>query len=77
MTSQEKALELVAENRIVLLKHERAVVAGEHGHYYIRADRDGIHCTCPSRSPYCSHILAAMVLWNDRLEAQYVRYAVA
>lgn len=69
MTTEEKALELVAENRIVTLVSasgmDEVVIAGHHDHYYVVAARTGITCSCPSRLDYCSHALAAMIVWND------------
>jgi uncharacterized Zn finger protein len=69
----DKALELVAEHRVILLQYGdpcRAIVTGEHGHYRVNADEHGMTCTCPSRKTYCSHIVAAMIVWHDYLEAQ-------
>ena len=66
MTVEEKALELVAENRVVLLKERRgveAIVAGHHDHYHVVATNTGMVCDCPARVELCAHALAAMVAW--------------
>lgn len=73
---QEKALELVADNRVILVAdridlglnrvYAAALVAGESGHYDVMADQDGVFCSCPSRKRYCSHALAAMILWEEK-----------
>jgi hypothetical protein len=72
VTVEEKALELVAENRVVLLRkpvHEgidEAIVAGHHDHYTVYATVSGCECSCPARTEKCAHKLAAMVVWAER-----------
>ena len=70
MTVEEKALELVAENRVVLLDGdpfgEHAIVAGHTDHYEVLAAHAGIVCDCPARIELCAHALAAMVAWAER-----------
>lgn len=69
MTVEEKALELVAENRVVLLKQGggvEAIVAGHHDHYHVLATQSGMVCDCPARVELCAHALAAMVAWWEQ-----------
>lgn len=68
MTVEEKALELVAENRVILLKERggvEAIVAGLSDHYFVTATQTGMVCTCPARLELCAHALAAMVAWAE------------
>lgn len=70
MTVEEKALELVAENRVILEPGDFpwvAVVAGHHGHYHVEATEEGVKCDCPATGR-CAHALAAMVAWHDEQE---------
>lgn len=72
MTVEEKALELVAENRVVLVRRglhrspgDLAIVAGQHDAYVVEALETGIACECPARTERCAHVLAAMVVWAE------------
>lgn len=69
---EEKALELLAENRVILQRDDTivasAIVAGHHAHYSVMAHPHGIECSCPARTEYCAHKLAAMVRWAERAE---------
>ena len=68
MTKEEKALELVAENRVILEPGDFpyvALVAGEHDHYTVEFLETGPVCPCPAREMYCSHALAAMIAFAE------------
>jgi hypothetical protein len=72
VTVEEKALELVDQNRVVLLKERggaEAIVAGHHGHYHVVATPSDVVCDCPARGE-CAHLLAAMVVWWERSQAE-------
>jgi hypothetical protein len=64
VTVEEKALELVAENRVII-DGPLALVAGHHDHYRVEALDTGVLCSCPARVELCAHALAAMVRWNE------------
>jgi hypothetical protein len=71
VTVEEKALDLVAENRVVIQKKTmagigEATVAGHHGHYTVYATVSGMECSCPAKIELCAHALAAMVVWAER-----------
>lgn len=70
MTVEEKALELVAENRVILAPGDFpyvALVAGHTAHYHVTAEENDVWCDCPARGR-CAHVLAAMVAWHDDLD---------
>jgi uncharacterized Zn finger protein len=70
VTVEEKALELVAENRVVLEPGDQpwvAIVAGHHDHYTVTCEENDVWCDCPARGR-CAHVLAVMVAFYDQAE---------
>jgi hypothetical protein len=70
VTVEEKALELVAENRVIVMPENQsaavAIVAGHHAHYEVMAFDSSVYCSCPAKVELCAHALAAMVVWAER-----------
>ena len=73
MTVEEKAVELVEENRVILEPGDFpyvAIVAGHTAHYHVTFEENDAWCTCEARGR-CSHILAAMIRFHEE-ESRFV-----
>ena len=70
----EKAARLVDDGRVVLSRRHRnaAMVCGDSGVYEVWAMPDGMTCECyhSTGEHVCSHVVAAMVAFHERDQAE-------
>lgn len=60
-----KARRLLQAGRVSPLGGDRLLVKGDHGAYTCTViSESDVDCDCPARTPWCSHALAALAVWQ-------------